>query len=130
MRIEEYHFSLAGNWFLDQNRKSGISFLLIDHSEERVIYAFVLRDTVKYIGICDKYTTTLKIRMRRYKNLQGGKTNRRIAKNIKECLEDDIEVMIFALNPEDSHQYEDLTVDLVKGLENPLIEKFNPEWNK
>lgn len=38
-------------------------------------------------------------------------------------------VKIFALLPESSLQYYALDVDLVKGLENPLIALFSPEWN-
>jgi hypothetical protein len=68
--------------------------------------------------------------MGRYKSMQGAGTNERIATKIKECLEKGEAVKIFALKPELSCDYKGLSVDLVKGLENPLIERLQPEWNK
>jgi hypothetical protein len=67
--------------------------------------------------------------MSRYKDLQGAGTNKRIANKIKGCLERGKSVKIFVLKPESTLQYKGLNVDLVKGLENPLIEKLKPEWN-
>ena len=67
--------------------------------------------------------------MNRYKNLQGGSTNERIVKEIKDCLKHGKDVKIFALKPNSTVQYNGLNIDLVKGLENPLIEKLKPDWN-
>lgn len=112
--------------------KSGISFKITNQQpeRERVGYAFIVDGEVKYIGVCESSTTTLKDRMSRYKNWQGGGTNKRIAKKIKGCLENKRVVKIFALNPRSPCKYNDLDVDLVKGLENPLIEKLEPKWNR
>ena len=89
----------------------------------------------KYIGICEKNTTTLKDRMGRYKNLQGGSANREgtnqtIARLIKQGLTEGQVVHILAMRPTAVYRFVDLEVDLVKGLENPLIGRFDPEWNK
>ena len=121
---------------MDESTKSGIDFELNDFEDERVIYAFVVDGKVNYIGICESSKTTFKDRMKKYKYLQGGGTNERIAKEIKKCLEDGKTVEIFALKPELLVQYKGLEiknkgleVDLVRGLEYPLIEKLNPKWN-
>jgi len=67
--------------------------------------------------------------MSRYQSLQGAGTNKRIAYQIKDCLKQGKAVEIFMLKPEPTLQYKGLNVDLVKGLENPLIERLKPEWN-
>jgi len=112
-----------------KNLKSGITFKLDNFENERVIYAFVVEGEAKYIGVCENSTTTLRDRMGRYKSLQGAETNKRIARKIEDCLGRGKAVKIFALKPESILQYEGLNVDLVKGLENPLIEKLKPGWN-
>jgi len=70
--------------------------------------------------------------MKRYKYLSGAGTNARVVKEIKGCLNSKPvtkSVKIFALEPQ-VRKYEDLNVDLVKGLEYPLIERLKPDWNK
>ena len=129
-KLSYYGFEEVGEWKLEENLKSGITFELHKFKEERVVYAFVVDDEVKYVGVCENTTTTLEDRMGRYKYLQGGGTNKRIAKKIKGCLDDQKSVKIFALKPESSLQYKGLNVDLVKGLEYPLIKELEPEWNK
>ena len=129
MTLNEYGFEKVGEWKQSNRGKSGIAFKLQKFEAERVVYAFVVDEQAKYIGICQDSSTTLKDRMKRYKNLQGGGTNERIVNKIKECLKSKKTVKIFALKPESSYQYNSLNIDLVKGLENPLIEKLKPEWN-
>jgi len=87
------------------------------------------------MGICDKRTTTLKMRMRRYKHLQGGhpgneSTNQRVARKIRMCLQKRQTVHIYALHPDVGCNYFGMEVDFVKGLENPLIAKLTPKWNR
>jgi len=127
--MNNYGFEEVGNWTLEGHLKSGITFLLNKFGEERVVYIFAVDDEVMYVGVCDSSATTLKERMNRYKSLAGSGTNERIAKKIKECLEQQKAVKISALKPESTLQYKGLNVDLVKGLENPLIERLKPEWN-
>jgi len=129
MQLNNYGFAEVGEWRLKENLKSGITFQLNNFEKERVIYAFVVDGETKYIGICDSNTTTLKSRMNRYKNLQGAGTNERIAIEIRNCLKSGKAVRIFALKPPSSLDYKDLNVDLIKGLENPLIESLRPDWN-
>lgn len=129
MELYNLGFIEAGKWKLKETLKSGISFQIYKFINERVVYAFVVDDAVKYIGICDNTNTTLKDRMSRYQGMAGSGTNKRIAINIKECLEKGKRVAIIVLNPEMQLHYKTLKIDLVKGLENPLIERLRPEWN-
>jgi len=129
MKLDNYGLIEVGEWKLKESLKSGITFELNRFKGERVIYVFVVENEVKYIGICNNSTTTLKDRMNRYKNLQGGSTNERIVKEIKDYLKQGKDVKIFALKPDSTVQYNGLNIDLVKGLENPLIEKLKPDWN-
>jgi hypothetical protein len=130
MTIAEYGFVTAGEWTLRPTVKSGITFKLTAFASSRVVYAFVVDDQPKYIGICEKDTTTLQDRMSRYKNQQGGGTNKRISIKIRQALSAGKAVYIFALQPDIKFDYKDLEIDTVKGLENHLIARFKPEWNR
>ena len=122
MELEKYGFVQAGEWRLCQDVKSGVAFRLSGFESERVVYAFVIDESIKYIGICDKDTTTLQDRLERYKSRQGRRrkseggenTNQRNARLIKEHLETGRHVLIFALKPEPSCEFIDLKVDLVQ----------------
>jgi hypothetical protein len=130
IKLNDYGFVSVGKWTLNNRVKSGISFELSSLRDERVIYAFSVDDDVKYIGVCDTTNTTLNKRMNRYQSMAGAGTNERLAKQIKGLLEQGKTVNIFALKPISAIQYKDLNVDLIKGLENPLIEKLKTEWNR
>lgn len=128
MDLETYGFVEAGKWRLKGGLKSGIAFELDRLENERVIYAFIAEDDTKYIGVCSNTNTTLSKRMERYKGWQGTGTNKRIAEKIRKLLEKGQTVKILALNPP-SFPFRGLDIDLVKGLENPLIARLKPEWN-
>lgn len=136
--LESYGFVAVGHWRLHPAIKSGITFELTESEQRRAIYAFVVGDEVRYIGICEKDSTTLKARMQRYQSRAGRlrqtpggeNTNERNASQIKKCLERREAVLIYALVPQDEILYHALQVDLVKGLENPLIARFQPAWNR
>lgn len=127
-----HNFIEVGKWIIKENLKNKIKFLLSNLENERVIYAFSVNSSFKYIGICQSPKTTLKERMKRYQSASGGSTNRRISKLICNELENQNEVKIYALKPIESLKYNDIELDLVKGLEYPLIDKFLDEekWNK
>jgi hypothetical protein len=129
MDLEGFGFVEVGQWRLRDSPKSGVTFTLDRYQNDRVIYAFVVDGKPKYVGICDKSTTTLKDRMSRYRGMVGAGTNKRIASAIRGELERGSTVKILALRPRRSFQYSDLYVDLVKGLENPLLEAVDPDWN-
>ncbi len=126
-------FSLAGEWVIDTTLKHNINCNLTDMMDKRVIYAFRNNNTFKYIGICDAKGTTLKVRMDRYKYGSGSKTNKRIAKLIYEQLKLNESVLIYAFEPQKDFAINNINIDLVRGLEYPLIDMFLDEsvkWNK
>ena len=129
MDLPAYDFIPVGEW-RRATVKSGIAHKLTAFASDRVIYSFVVDGTPKYIGICEKDTTILRDRMGRYKAQQGASTNERISIKIKQTLDQGKRVEIYALKPTAKHIFVDLQVDLVKGLENPLIAGFQPEWNR
>lgn len=123
MILESYGFREVGEWEEDKRLKSGVKAKLDGRLDnDRVIYAFVVDDGVKYVG--NSPNTTLKKRMgsQRY--------NKIMPKLILEALHQKKSCKIFALAPEE-HTYKGLTIDLVRALEYPLIKQLNvPEWNR
>jgi len=107
----------------------GIQFTLSQLQTARVLYAFETDGTVRYVGVCSVSTVTLKDRMSRYRGGVGGGTNKRVAGLIKQELNAGTIVNIWALAPK-SVGWKGLAVDLVKGLENPLINALKPDWNR
>ena len=122
MILESYGFVEAGKWHLAERRKSKIEARLSRFADKRAVYAFVVDNEVKYIGICDNPETTLKKRM------GSQRFNKNMPELIVKALKADEAVKIFALVPEE-FKYKGLKVDLVRGLEYPLIEQLNPKWN-
>jgi len=72
--LSNYGFVEAGKWKLKKNSTSGVTFKLHNFEKERVVYAFVVEDKVKYVGVCGSTTTTLEKRMMRYKNPEKKET--------------------------------------------------------
>jgi len=132
MKLTDYGFVEVGKWKLSETLKNGVAFELHALEKERVVYAFVVDDKAKYVGICQSKNKTLAGRMMSYRNLAGGGTTKRVANKIKDSLTEGKTVRIFALKPEQSFSFRGLNVDLIKGLENPLIcaLKVECEWNK
>lgn len=130
--IASYGFLEVGRWSLSKRVKSGITFTLELYGAERVVYAFEVSDEVKYVGICREQD--FKTRMRDYQNQgaqeKGGSTNKYVATRIKECLEARQAVNILALKPNESFRFHDLDIDLIAGLEKPLISLCDPDWNR
>jgi hypothetical protein len=130
MILSSYGFVKVGEWSKKRSNYSGITFNLCLYKSFRVIYSFVINNKPKYIGICDKPGRTLKDRMGGYRSYEDDSTNKRIATNIKQELIAGKRVHIYALRPTISRKYKNLTIDFVKGLENPLIEKYKScLWN-
>lgn len=134
-KLKRYGFLEAGSWELSDGAEGTIRHKLHALRDSRVLYAFVHDSEVAYIGICDGPSTTLKQRMNNYqspgKTLQNDSTNRKVAGFIRDCLAQGDRVRIFALNPpSDPHfTYFGAPIDLVKGLENAMIQDFDPDLN-
>ncbi len=114
---------------LDESLNSDVRFSVASLGDDRVIYAFSVDSEVKYIGICESIYTTLKDRMSRYQGMIGNGTNLKIALCIKDCLRHGKTVEILAWKPDTKIEFKGLKIDLVKGLETPLIRSVKPEWN-
>lgn len=127
--LVRFGFVQVGNWLIDTALKSGIRFRLDALQDERVIYAFTVDGQVKYVGVCNSSDTTLKERMTRYQGTMGAGTNERIANLIRNAISEGRVVSILAWRPDRSLEFNGLRVDLIKGLENPLIEVLKPGWN-
>lgn len=119
MILKSYGFIEAGEWHLSNGH---VKPRLHKFADTRVVYAFVVDDEVRYVGICDYPKTTLKKRM----NTQ--RYNKNMPDLIRKALEQKRVVKIFALEPEEL-KYQGLKIDLVRGLERPFIDKLNPKWN-
>jgi hypothetical protein len=122
-------FILAGRCSLDERLKGGVRFVLTGLRTDRVIYSFTLNDKVRYIGVCDNTSTSFADRMSRYQGLMGAGTNKRIVELMRAALAEGQAIDIYAWRPNQEVVVEGLSVDLVKGMENPLIGWAQPEWN-
>jgi len=134
-----YFHGCRGNYKNSQRNDLGIilEYKLCAETQQADLRGFmcyqrnraVVDGEVKYVGICEKYLTTLRDRMKRYKSMAGAGTNERIVGKIKNRLEAGNGVKIYALKNNREYRYKDLRLDFIKGLENPLIRKLKPEWN-
>jgi hypothetical protein len=122
-------FVEAGMCSFDPGLKSGVRFSVTRSHGERVIYAFVVDEAAKYVGVCDNTKTCFASRMSRYQGMTCNGTNKRIAERVKRVLSQGSTVKIFVWRPEQQVRVGDLTIDLIKGIENPLISRIHPEWN-
>jgi hypothetical protein len=64
--------------------------------------------------------------------MTGGGTNEKVTTHLPECLSLGCDVSVWAWKPTETIDIAGLRVDPVKGLENPLIDRFRPErkWNQ
>ncbi|MCD6391516.1 MAG: hypothetical protein J7L92_05970 [Dehalococcoidia bacterium] len=123
-------FQEAGRWFISTNVKSGLGFQLKLYPAEKVVYAFEVQDEVKYIGIRREQDFKTRLKAYQYQGAQekGGSTNKYVATKIKEHLQAGQAVNILALMPSNDLKFHDLHIDLIAGLEKPLISLCDPDW--
>ena len=135
-QLENLGLEPLGEWVLkdsDDNHVIVPRFLSEEQEkranvEKNVLYAFIVKDEVMYIG---KTTQVLSKRLYGYKNPKpnGGQyTNCRNNENIKEELDKKGQVLIFALfdNPQ---IYQGFSLSLPAGLEDDVIKQIEPSWN-
>jgi len=125
--LEEIGFEKIGNWVVeDKDLKYNILSLYLDKNE--LLYSFVVNGEIKYIG---KTVNSLKKRMYQYQNPGPSQsTNIKNNKNILNSLEKNENVDIYIFKEDEPVFYNGIKINLAAGLEDPLIKKFNPEWNK
>jgi hypothetical protein len=125
--LKKIGFELAGKWILENSvikHKISGKFLL----SKNVLYSFVSGKEILYIG---KTVMTFKARMNHYqKPGPSQNTNIKNNKNILQLLKDDKEVYIYIFEEKSPIYFQDIRVNLAAGLEDSLISKFKPKWNK
>ena len=118
-------FIKAGQWFLMENC---IRFRLTEKSSiSNFLYAFVINRDILYIG---KSKQTLYKRMYGYRNpTLSQKTNTRINKLIQIQLIKNRIINIYLFQPNKKLEYLGFEVNLPAGLEDTLINFYQPDWN-
>ncbi len=117
-------FQRVGTWRLTPDTE-GIE-LDFTSSRDPGVYAYVVGDSVHYVGSAQR---GLHNRFRRYAIAKTLRTSARIRSEIIECLIDGRPVEIYALSPPDM-LWNGLPVDLIAGLEEGLIRRLRPPWNR
>ena len=119
-------FEEAGEWVLANGQPT---FRLRKHgSESNILYAFVAQYRVFYIG---KTVRNLKKRMYGYQ--KPGPTQRTNIVNhekIKKMIELGHSIKIFTFVPKETVLYRGVSVSLAAGLEDILIARLKPPWNR
>lgn len=119
-------FQPAGEWRLVDG---ALAYALTRHrGDSHVLYAFVVAGEVAYIG---KTARTLATRMNGYQT-PGSSQRTNIANHARlvEALSEDKRVEILVFAPTEEMRYHGVVIDLAGGLEDPLIARFKPPWNK
>ena len=94
---------------------------------ENALYSFCRGNEVLYIG---KTARSLAKRFTGYcKPGQSQATNKRCHMKIKDCISRGETVSILVFTPIDLLQYAGFSLNLAAGLEDALINRFNPPWN-
>jgi len=122
-------FKAVGQWSLEATVDSGVGFTLRDMADQRAIYAFTVDRDLKYMGVCQSKTCTLWDCMRMHQRSNGAGKEARLARLIRESLAEAETVAIWAWKPESDAEVAGTRVDLVRWLEQPLIQRFRPAWN-
>ncbi len=124
--LQDLGFRRVGRWLRDgaQLRYE----LIAEQDAEKVLYAFVTSDAVLYVG---KTTQPLRKRMYGYQNPgPTQRTNIRCHGLLVDLIRDGSSVEIHVLPDDGSLQYRGHSISLAAGLEDSLIAKVNPPWNK
>jgi len=124
-RLTEIGFQFAGKWVL---KDDWIDFELNDFGTKKsVLYAFVVSNKVMYVG---KSKRTLQERMNNYKNNDASQTtNVKNSVKIKNCIDKNTDVNIYAFSDPRLLCYGRFFINLPAGLEDSIIEALQPEWN-
>lgn len=122
-------FEDVGKWVLNGEYISYAldipTFALLD--TVNALYAFVCDGEVKYIG-----KTARSIRRRFFGYCRPGitqQTNKRCHAKIKKALAEGAEIRVLIFAPQHDLRYSEFEINLAAGLEDSLIDKFDPPWN-
>ena len=126
--IRKLGFNCVGEWYvLDENGKISHNIEAKQQEQERVIYAFVVCDDVKYVG---ETTRTLREKMQNYRNCDESQ-GRDVENNnqIKKVLGNKGKVSIYTLY---DSSVSSLSDEILSVLKYGIISNLNPKqlWNK
>ena len=125
-KLNAMGFRKCGEWRLENGKL--ICSLSDNAAAPNVLYAFISESTVLYIG---KTVSSLKKRMYGYQNPGPTQsTNKKGNKFIQGALAEGKVVEIHALPDNGLLYYGGFHVNLAAGLEDSLIAKLKPKWNK
>ncbi len=119
-------FEEVGMWTLNGET---LEYSLTRYTKEKkLLYAFVANQEVKYIG---KSNRTLTARMNGYRKPGvSQRTNISNNKHIIASLRSGVPVQILVFVPKAQINYYDIPINIAAGLEDILIERTNPPWNR
>jgi hypothetical protein len=130
-KLRHIGFQKAGRWVYKSEK---VDFELEEEFADcaPVLYAFVVDDSVKYIG---ESTRTLRERMQHYKTPakdpeSGGTTNINNNNRIKKELDLGKSVEIYVFVDSGLWSYGGYKMNLARGLEASIVDDLHPEWNK
>jgi hypothetical protein len=132
--LKKIGFFEVGFWKLQTKKPDRIEYEIQKEylQKKEILYCFVSSNVPYYFGISDN---TLKERMGNYKaGKEGGtagSTNKKVHSKILQLLNNKKEVKILLLEPKYTMTYESFNVNIGKGIEHSLIEKYdsNEIWN-
>ncbi|GGE52044.1 hypothetical protein GCM10007276_31400 [Agaricicola taiwanensis] len=131
--LQNIGFVDAGKWVSDGDRiayqfhTSRAGPAKVSFAIPNALYAFVQGDQVRYIG---KTTRSLRKRFATYcRPGISQSTNIRCNAKIKQALSAGEDVHIFVFTPISQLRYGEFEINLAAGLEDALIERFDPPWN-
>ena len=123
-RLLELGFVEQGEWLLEND---SLDYTIRQPFENcSLIYCFVVNNIPKYIGVTRK---GLNNRMYQYKNPSVSQTTNTRINNYLRAILNESRVQIFTLIDEGQLNISGFQVNIAFGLENTLINEYNPEWN-
>jgi hypothetical protein len=124
-RLKEVGFVAIGQWTSDGE---GIAYKLRDLANaSNVLYAFAVDGQLKYVG---KTGQPLRKRFDGYKcPAKTSSTNVKNNLKIRECLDRNKSVEVFALPDSGMLSYGGFHLNLAAGLEDSLVRDLEPPWN-
>ncbi len=116
-------FRFVGEWTHDPNN---VIKLDVEAPVEPGVYAFVVDDSIAYVGLTNN---GLRTRFEQYRRgYEGQRTNARVNKLIAKTLSDGQRVKVLVATPRPT-KWHGLSVNIAAGLEAGLIEMIRPPWN-
>jgi hypothetical protein len=116
-------FQIVGEWTQDPGGSIGLNARV---PAESGVYAFVIDDSVMYVGLTNG---SLKACLDQYRRgHEGQRTRSRVKKLIAKTLSEGQRVKVMAATPEPL-EWRGLPVNGAAGLEAGLIRMFRPAWN-